>query len=63
MVADTLSRLQVVDCGTASKGFNWEDLFKGIEQAYKEEKETKRILERRDDQKDFLIIQNKIFYT
>ena len=38
-------------------------MFRGIEPAYKEEKETKRILERRDDQKDFLIIQNKIFYT
>ena len=63
VVADALSRLQVVDCGTASKGFNREDLFKGIEQAYKEEKETKIILEGRDDQKDFLIIQNKIFYT
>ena len=31
MVADALSRLHVVDCGTASKGFNREDLFKGIE--------------------------------
>ena len=51
MVADALSRLQVVDCGTTSKGFNREDLFKGIEQAYKEEKETKRILEGLIDQK------------
>ena len=59
MVADALSRLQVVDCGTTSKGFNREDLFTGLEQAYKEKKETKRILV---DQKDFIVIQNKIFY-
>ena len=63
MVVDALSLLQVVDYGTTSKGFNREDLCRGIEQAYKEEKETKRILEGRDDQKDFLIIHNKIFYT
>ena len=29
VVADALSRLQVVDCGMASKGFNWEDLYQG----------------------------------
>ena len=31
VVADALSRLNIVDCGTPSKGFNQEDLFKGIE--------------------------------
>ena len=62
VVADALSRLHVVDCGTTSKGFSREDLLKGIEQAYKKEKETKRILEGLGDQKDFIVIQNKIFY-
>ena len=62
MVADALSRLQVVNYGTTSKGFNRKDLFKGIEQAYKEEEEMKRILEGLVGQKDFTVIQNKIFY-
>ena len=38
-------------------------MLKGIEQAYEKEKETKRILEGLGDQKDFTVIQNKIFYT
>ena len=32
VVADALSRLHVVDCGTASMKFSQEDMFKGIEQ-------------------------------
>ena len=59
VVVDDLSQLNVVDCGIASKRFNLEDLFKGIEQAYQKEKETKRLLEGLDNQKDFIIIQNK----
>ena len=31
MVADALSRLQIVDSGTTSKGFSREDLFTGLE--------------------------------
>ena len=63
VVADALSRLQVVDCGTTSKGFSRENLFTRLEEAYKVEKETKRILEGLVDQKDFTVIHNKIFYT
>ena len=40
-----------------------ENLFKGLEQAYKNNKETKRILENLDAEKDFCVIQNKIYYT
>ena len=60
---DALSRLNVVDCGTTSKGYHKEDLLRGLEQAYKMKKETKDILENLDEQKDFCIIQNKIYYT
>ena len=63
MVADALSRLNVADCGISSKVYHKEDLFKGLEQAYKKEKETKRILEGLDDQQDFQVVQNKIYYT
>ena len=34
-----------------------------MEQAYKKDKETKRILENLDAEKDFCVIQNKIYYT
>ena len=44
-------------------GVKREDLFKGLEQAYKNDKETKRILENLDTEKDFCVVQNKIFYT
>ena len=44
------------------KGIKREDLFKGLEQAYKNDKETKRILENLDAEKDFCVIQNKIYY-
>ena len=63
VVADALSRLNVVDCGTSSRVYHREDLLKGLEQAYKKKKETKRILEGLDDQKDFQVVQNKIYYT
>ena len=64
VVADALSRLnkiEVQELGTVKKGVKREDLFKGLEQAYKNEKETKRILENLDTEKDFCVVQNKIF--
>ena len=63
MVADSLSRLNVAGYGTSSRVYHKEGLLKGLEQAYKKEKETKRILEGLDDQTDFQVIQNKIYYT
>ena len=65
VVADALSRLnniEVQDLGVVKKGVKREDLFKGLEQAYKNDKETKRILENLDAEKDFCVIQNKIYY-
>ena len=65
-MADALSRLnkiEVQELGTVKKGVKREDLFKGLEQAYKNEKETKRILENLDTEKDFCVVQNNIFYT
>ena len=38
-------------------------MFKGLEQAYKNDKETKIILENLDTEKDYCVVQNKIFYT
>ena len=63
VVADALSRLNVAECGTSSRVYHREDLLRGLEQAYKNEKDTKRILEGLDDQKDFQVVQNKIYYT
>ena len=66
VVADALSRLnniEVQELGIVKKGVKREDLFKGLEQAYKNDKETKRILENLEAEKDFCIIQNKLFYT
>ena len=59
VVADALSRLNVADCGTSSRVYHKEDLLKGLEQAYKNEKETKRILEGLDDQKIFRLSRIK----
>ena len=56
VVADALSRLNVADCGTTSRVYHREDLLKGLEQAYQKEKETKRILEGLDNQKEFQIV-------
>ena len=49
--------------GIEKKGLKREDLFKGLEQAYEKDKETKRILENLDTEKEFCVVQNKIFYT
>ena len=62
MVTDALSRMNAVDGGTTSRGYHREDLLRGLEQGYKREKETKEILENLDEQKDFCIIHNKIYY-
>ena len=48
VVADALSRLSAVDYGVASRGISREDLFKGLEQAYQKDKETKMIMESLD---------------
>ena len=66
VVADALSRLnnmEIEELGIVKTGMRREDLFKGLEQAYKNDKETKRILENLDKQKDFCTVQNKIYYT
>ena len=66
VVADALSRLhhiEVQNLGVVKKGMKREDLFKDLEQAYKKDKETKRIFENLDAEKDFCVIQNKIYYT
>ena len=65
VVADALSRLNNIDIqelGAVKKGMKREDLFKGLEQAYKKNNETKRIWENLDAEKDFCVIQNKIYY-
>ena len=49
--------------GAASRGHHREDMFRGLEQAYKKEKEIKEILENLDAHKDFCVIQNKLYYT
>ena len=63
VVADALSRLNAVQCGAASRGHHMEDLFKGLEQAYKNDKETKMIMQNLDVHREFRVIQNKLYYT
>ena len=66
MVADALSRLNKIESeelGIVQKVVKREDLFKGLEQAYQNDKETKRLLEKQDAEKDFCVVQNKLFYT
>ena len=66
VVADALSRLNNLELqalGGVKKGVSREDLFKGLEQAYKNDKETKRIVENLDTEKNFCMVQNKLFYT
>ena len=65
-MVDALSRLnniEVQNMGREKKGLKREDLFKGLEQAYEKDKETKRILENLGTEKEFCALQNKIFYT
>ena len=59
VVANALSRLNNIETeelGVVMKGVKREDLFKGLEQAYKKDKETKMILENRDTKKDFCVV-------
>ena len=63
MVADALPRLNAVQCGAASRGHHWEGLFKGLEQAYKSDKETKMIMKNLDVHREFCVNQNKLYYT
>ena len=63
VVADALSKLRAVDCGAASRGISREDLFKGLEQAYQKDKETKTIMENLDVHREYNVIQNKLYYT
>ena len=63
MVADALFRLSVVNYGATSRGISREDLFRGMEQAYQKDKETKMIMENLDVHKAYSIIQNKLYYT
>ena len=54
VVAYALSRLNVVQCGAASRGHHREDLFRGLEQTYKNDKETKMIMHNLDVHRDFV---------
>ena len=66
VVADALSRLNNIETeelGVVMKGVKREELFKGLKQAYKKNKETKMILENLDIKKDFCVVQNKLYYT
>ena len=56
VVADALTRLHAVECLAVSNGHHREDLLKGLEQAYKKEKETKEILESLDAHKKFCVV-------
>ena len=62
-MADALSRLDTVQVGAASRGHHREDLFRGLKQAYKKEKEIKEILQNLNAHKDFCVIHNKLYYT
>ena len=44
-------------------GISKKDLFKGLEKAYQNDKETKRIMENLDVYKEYSVIQNKLYYT
>ena len=63
VVADALSKLNAVECGAASRGHHRENLFKGLEQSNKNDKETKMIMQNLDVHREFCCIQNKLYYT
>ena len=48
---------------SASGEHHREDLFKGLEQAYENDKETKMIMQNLDVHREFCVIQNKLYYT
>ena len=62
VVADALPRLTAIECETASRGHHREDLFRGLEQAYKNDKETNMIMLNLDVHREFCVIQNKVYY-
>ena len=45
VVADTLSQLSVVNCGTTSGGKSGLEMFQGLEQQYQKDEKTKEILQ------------------
>ena len=58
-----MSRLSAVDYGATSSGVSREGLIKGLEQAYKKDKETKMIMENLDVHREYSVIQNKLYYA
>ena len=56
MVAHALSRLHTVECGTASRGHHRENLFKGFKQAYKNDKETKVMMQNLEAHREFCVM-------
>ena len=63
VVADALSRLGTVECGTISAVHHGLKLFQGLEQKYKGDSKTKEILTNIDAHPEFCILQNKLCYT
>ena len=56
VVANALSKLNAMQCGAASAEHHREDLFKGLEQAYENDKETKMIMQNLDVHREFCVI-------
>ena len=59
LVVDALSMLnnfEIEEPGVITKGVKREDLFKGLEQAYEKDKETKMSLENLDTKKGFCVV-------
>ena len=56
VVANALSKLNAVQCGAASGGHHREYLFKGLEEVYKNDKETNMIMQNLDVHREFCVI-------
>ena len=62
MVADALSRLGPMECGTTSERHHGVKLFQGLEQAYKRDSATNELLKNIDAHPEFCTLQNNLYY-
>ena len=61
VVADALSRVDTIECCAISEVHHGLKLFQGLEQEYKQDEETQKILEESEAHPEYKILQNKIY--
>ena len=63
VVADALSRVNVLECAATSSGQQLDDTWKNLSKEYKKDEKTNEMLERIEAYPGFIVSQGKLYYT